>query len=58
MGEWKYSSAFLDLGTRWSEWSATRPGQFNPRERALGTRKIKNKEEWTKREEKIYNDGK
>jgi hypothetical protein len=24
----------LDLGTRWSEWSASRPGRFTPRERA------------------------
>jgi hypothetical protein len=27
----------LDLGTRWSEWSASRPRRFIPRERAPGT---------------------
>jgi hypothetical protein len=37
MGEWKYSSTFLDLGTRWNEWSATRPGRFTPGERSHGT---------------------
>jgi hypothetical protein len=27
----------IDLGTRWTEWSASRPGHFIPRERARGT---------------------
>jgi hypothetical protein len=30
----------LDLGTRWGEWSASRPGRFNPRETAPGTHYI------------------
>jgi hypothetical protein len=29
--------SFFDLGTRWGEWSASRPGRFTPRERAPGT---------------------
>jgi hypothetical protein len=28
---------FLDRGTSWSEWSASRPGRFIPGERAPGT---------------------
>jgi hypothetical protein len=28
---------FFDLGTRWGEWSASRPGRLTPRERAPGT---------------------
>jgi hypothetical protein len=27
----------LDLGTRWDEWSDSRPGRFTPRERAPST---------------------
>jgi hypothetical protein len=27
----------LDLGTKWGEWSASRPGCFTPRERSSGT---------------------
>jgi hypothetical protein len=36
MGEWRYSSTFLDLGTRW-RWSASRPGRFTAGEGAPGT---------------------
>jgi hypothetical protein len=31
---------FLDLGTSWGEWSASRPGRFTPEERASGTHLI------------------
>jgi len=27
----------LDFGTRWGEWSASRPSRFSPRQRASGT---------------------
>jgi hypothetical protein len=30
MGEWRYSSTILDLGTRWRDWSASRPDRFIP----------------------------
>jgi hypothetical protein len=30
--EWRYSATNLDLDTRWSEWSPSRPGRFTPRE--------------------------
>jgi hypothetical protein len=38
LGEWKYSSTHsLTSALDGSEWSASRPGRFTPRERALGT---------------------
>jgi hypothetical protein len=37
MGEWRYTSTILDLGTSGGEWSASRLCRFNPGERALGT---------------------
>jgi hypothetical protein len=38
MGEWRYSSTFLDLGQLdGGEWSASCPGRFTPGERASGT---------------------
>jgi hypothetical protein len=37
MGEWIYRPTFLDLGTRWSERSASCIGHFTPGERAPGT---------------------
>jgi hypothetical protein len=50
----------LDLGTRWSEWSASRPSRFTPREREAGTHWI---EGWVspravldKMEKRIYGD--
>jgi hypothetical protein len=30
MGEWKYSSTILDLGTSGGDWSASSPGRFTP----------------------------
>jgi hypothetical protein len=36
MAEWKYSPTVLNLVTKW-DWLASRPGQFIPKERALGT---------------------
>jgi hypothetical protein len=38
MGERRYSSTVLDLGTKWTRWSelsASRPGRFTPRDRRL-----------------------
>jgi hypothetical protein len=43
MGEWRYSSTFLDIGTRWrygDEWSASRPYRFIPAEIAPGTHRV------------------
>jgi hypothetical protein len=37
MGECKYISNILDLGTRWRWVLASRPGRFTPGERASGT---------------------
>jgi hypothetical protein len=38
LGEWKYTSThFLTSALDGSEWSASRPGRFTPRERAPGT---------------------
>jgi hypothetical protein len=38
LGEWRYSSTHsLTSALDWGEWSASRPGLFTPRERALGT---------------------
>jgi len=38
LGEWRYSSTHsLTLALDRGEWSASRPGRFTPRERALGT---------------------
>jgi hypothetical protein len=35
MGEWRYGSTFLNLGTK-----ASRPGSFNSRERTPGTHRV------------------
>jgi hypothetical protein len=37
MGEWRYSSIFLDLATDGGEWSVSRTCRFTPRESDLGT---------------------
>jgi hypothetical protein len=36
IGEWKYRSTMLDLGTNEDEWSAVRPGRFTSEQKALG----------------------
>jgi hypothetical protein len=38
VGELRYSSTFLDLGTRWGEWSASRPYRFTPGTHWIGSR--------------------
>jgi hypothetical protein len=38
MREWRYSTTILDLGSRWSEWSASLPGGFTPTERPAVSR--------------------
>jgi hypothetical protein len=37
MGEWRYRSTILDLGTDGGEWSSSRPGRFIPGKTAPGT---------------------
>jgi hypothetical protein len=42
LGEWRYSSTHsLTSALDGGEWSASRPGRFTPRERALGTHWIR-----------------
>jgi hypothetical protein len=37
MEEWRYSFTIIDLALDGSEWTASRPGRFTPREIALST---------------------
>jgi hypothetical protein len=40
MGEWRYSSTFLDIGTSWKCVAASRPCRFIPGEGSAGTHSI------------------